>query len=198
MARVIGMDGMQWAAEITKAVQQAGGMTSLWAGGPGSVPGTVAWSSLVDSFASLEQMGDALLGSADYVSLLAQAGQHVASIEPDVMMEIVHGAITGQAELGSYIGAVNATVNPDRGPEALAWAVQIADAWAETTGVPVVVVTNAAGPMGGVGWLARHADAASIDASNAKIAGSASFAEVYGAGAGLFTDGHQMYARRVA
>jgi hypothetical protein len=192
------MAGIQWAAEITKTVQDAGGVTSLWVGGPGWSAGTVAWSSLVDSFAAMEQMTDAVSSHAGYLSLLGQANEHMASLEPDVLLEIVHGAVTSPAPVGSYVGGVSAMVNPDRAAEAMGWAVQVADAWTETTGVPVIVATLVAGPMGGVEWLARHDDAASIDAANAKVAASASFAEVYAAGGGLFTGGHQGYARRLA
>jgi hypothetical protein len=199
MGRVAGMGGMQWAIDITKAVQEAGGMTSLWAGGPGSTPGTVAWSSMVDSFAAMVEFQDAITASPAYQALLAKAGDHVVSIEPDTLMQVVHGEITGQAEVGSFLGAVNAVANPARGMDAMAWAPSIADAWTAATGLPCVVVTNAAGPMSDIGWLVRFDSAAAIDAANAKVAASAEYMEVYAGGAGLFeSGGNQMYARRIA
>ena len=199
MARVNGRPGIEWASQITKAVQAAGGRTSLWAGGPGSTAGTVAWSSLVDSFASWVENSDRLSENQEYLTLLAQAGQHIASLEPDTMMQVVHGEITGQAEIGTFLAAVTATADPAHGMEALAWAPVIADAWTAATGLPVAVTTNAAGPMDNVQWLVRFDDAAAVDEANGKIAASAEYQEVYASGAGLFTsDSNQMYARRIA
>ncbi len=199
MARVTGLAGMDWASEIAKVVQAAGGMTSLWAGGPGSVPGTVAWSSFVDSYAAMVEANEKLMANADYTKLLAQAGQHVASIEPDILMQIIHGEITGAAEVGSFLGAVSATADPARAMEALAWAPVIADAYTAATGVPVVVTTNAAGPMDTIQWLTRYEDAAAVDEAAGKAAASSAYLEVYATGAGLFTsDSNQMYARRIA
>ena len=199
MARVSGRPGLEWASQITNVVQAAGGRTSLWAGGPGSTIGTIAWSNLVDSFAAMVEATDRLNENAEYLALLAQGPQHVVSLEPDTMMQVVHGEITGQAEVGSFLGSVSATTNPDRAMEALAWAPLIADAWTAATGVPVVVATNVAGPMDTVQWLVRFDDAAAIDEANGKIAASSDYLEVYATGAGLFAaDSNQMYARRIA
>jgi hypothetical protein len=198
MAQLSGMGGMQWAIDITKAIQDGGNLTSLWAGGPGSPVNTVAWSTMVDSFAAYTEFSEGLAGNGAFMELAAHGADHIDSFEPDVLMQVVHGELTGQAPVGSYLAAINATINPDREAEAGAFAAQIADAWSATTGIPAVVVTYAAGNMGEISWLARHDDASSVDDANAKVAASASYAEANAGGAGLFTDGNQMYARRVA
>ena len=198
MAQLSGMGGMQWAIDITKAIQDGGNMTSLWAGGPGMPVNTVAWSTMVDSFAAYVEFSDGLAANAAFMELAAQGREHIDTFETDVLMQVVHGELTGQAPIGSYLAAINATINPAREAEAGAFAAQVADAWSATTGIPAVVVTYAAGNMGEVGWLARHDDAASIDDANAKIAASASYAEAAAGGVGLFTEGNQMYARRAA
>jgi hypothetical protein len=198
MARLSGMGGMPWAIDITKAVQDCGGATSLWSGGPGATFGTVAWSTMVDSFEAYTEFADSLSTNEAYLALAAQGVDHIDTMEPDVMMQVVHGELAGQAPVGTYLGAINATMNPDRAAEAGVFAAQIADAWTATTGVAAVVTTFAAGSMNEIGWLARHENAASVDAANAKIAASASYAEALAAGAGLFSSGNQMYARRVA
>jgi hypothetical protein len=199
MARVNGRPGIEWASQVTKVVQAAGGRTSLWAGGPGSTVGTIAWSSLVDSFAAVVENADRLNQNEEFLALVSQASQHVISMEPDTMMQVVHGEITGQAEVGSFLAAVTATTDPARGMEALAWAPVIADAWTAATGLAVAVATNVAGPMDTIQWLVRFDDAAAVDEANAKIAASNEYLEVYATGAGLFTsDSNQMYARRIA
>jgi hypothetical protein len=198
MARLSDMGGMQWATDVAKAVQDAGGMTSLWAGGPGSTFGTVAWSTMVDSFAAYAEFADNLSTDAAYLELAAQGDGHIDTMEADVLMQVVHGELTGQAPVNSYLQAVTAQINPDRSADAVTFAAQIADAWTAATGVSAVVATYVAGSMGEVNWLARHDNASSIDAANAAIAESASYAEATAGGAGLFTDGNVMYARRIA
>jgi hypothetical protein len=197
-ARINSMAGMQWATDIATTVQAAGGRTSLWAGGPGSTLGTMAWSSLVDSFAELTEMNEQLMANDDYLALLGQAGQHLDSTEPDTLMEVIHGEIAGQAEIGSVLSAVSAVPNPARGAEAATWAPTIADAWAEATGIPVVVTTNAAGPMGEIGWFAVFESPGAVDDANAKLAASTAYQEASAGGAGLFDEGLQQYARRIA
>jgi hypothetical protein len=196
--RLSGTSGMQWAADVTQAVQAAGGMTSLWAAGPGAPIGTVAWSTMVDSFAASAALTEKLASDAMFQALVAQAGDHIEVSEPDVMMQIVHGELTGQAPVGSFLMAITANINPDRAEEATAFAAEIVDAWTAVTKINGVVATYAAGPMGEVTWLARHNNAKSVDSANAKIAKSKKYADVAAKGAGLVTDGNTLYARRVA
>lgn len=198
IGRLSNVGSMQWAADVTAAVQAAGAMTSLWAGGPGSTFGTVAWSTMVDSFAAQAALNETLAGNALFQSLVAQANDHIEELEADVLMQIVHGELTGQAPVGSYLMSITATVNPDRADEAMAFAGDIADAWTAVTKIDAVVATYVAGPMGEVNWLARLGDAKAVDRANAKIAKSKKYADVAAGGAGLFTDGIQQYARRVA
>jgi len=82
MARVNGRPGIEWASQITKAVQAAGGRTSLWAGGPGSTAGTVAWSSLVDSFAAVVENADRLNQNEEFLALVRRL-----SPKPDPLNE---------------------------------------------------------------------------------------------------------------
>jgi hypothetical protein len=198
MGRLSSAGSMQWATDITAAVQAAGGMTSLWAGGPGSTFGTVAWSTMVDSFAAQAALTETLAGDALFQALVAQANNHIEELEADVLMQIVHGEITSPAPVGSYLTAITATINPDRADEATAFAGEIADAFTAVTKIDAVVGTYAAGPMGELTWLARFDNAKAVDRANAKIAKSKKYADVAAGGAGLFTDGNQQYARRVA
>ena len=52
--------------------------------------------------------------------------------------------------------------------------------------------------MDTITWISRHETAAAIDDANAKAAASSDYAAVLAKGAGLFTSGNQMYARRMA
>lgn len=197
-AHVAGLAGFEWARQVTQVVQDAGVPVSLWMGGPGTVPGSVAWSVMVDSVEQWFTMTEPLLADPAYQQASAAGRDVIIGFERDRLIEVVHGAIDGPTEVGGYLGVIEATTHPDRTAEAGAFAVEVADAWSAATGLGAVVATNAAGEMGTITWLARHTDAASIDAANAKVATSASYAEVLARGAGLFTDGVQGYARRIA
>ena len=119
MAQLSGMGGMQWATDITKAIQDGGNMTSLWAGGPGSPVNTVAWSTMVDSFAAYTEFSEGLAGNAAFMELAAHGADHIDSFEPDVLLQVVHGELTGQAPIGSYLAAINAIINPAKEGEAV-------------------------------------------------------------------------------
>lgn len=197
-AQVAGFPGLDWAVMITKVVQDAGVPASLWVGGPGTVPGSVSWSVPVDSFAGWAALNEQLMADAAYRDAGAAGRDVVLGYQPDSMLEVVHGQIDGPAPVGAYLGGIEATAHPDRSAEAMAFAVEVAGAWTEATGVGVVVATLAAGDMSTVQWLARYDDAGAIDEANGKIAASSQYAEVLAKGQGLFTTGNRLFGRRVA
>lgn len=196
--RVRGPAGGAWALEITQAVQAAGVPASLWQGGPGTAPGSVGWSTMVSSMAELQGYLGAIDGDQNYLAL-AQAGQdHVDSMEPDRLLQLVHGEITERTPVGGIVGVVTASINPGHGNDARAWAPTVADAWTSATGVPAVVASNAAGDMSEMHWLVTFADAGAVDAANAKAMTSEAYLAELAAGDGLFAAGDQSYAFRVA
>ena len=190
-AQVAGVAGLDWAMRMTKAVHDAGVPASLWFGGPGTVPGSVAWSVIVDSFADWAGHTARLLEDSEYRRLSAEGREVLNGLEYDRMLELVHGTIDAPTEVGGYVGVVEATVHPDRSIDAAAFAVEVADAWSSTTGLQVVVAVDAAGDMSAMHWLASYPDAASVDEANGKIAVSAEYAAVLAKGAGLFTGGQR-------
>lgn len=197
-AIMAGLAGLEHATKVTGVVQDAGVPVSLWVGGVGTVPGSVAWSVPVDSVARWAAHHDALLADEAYLAAVAEGQGLVESMEADELMQLAHGEIDRPAEVGEYLTSVEATVHPDRSAEAAAFAPEVADAWSSVTGLPAIVVTNAAGSMNTITWLARHADASSIDEANAKVAASETYAAVLAKGDGLFTEGTTAYARRAA
>jgi hypothetical protein len=197
-AQVAGLEGLEWARSVTQVVQDAGVPVSLWMGGLGAVPGSVAWSVPVASIAEWVGYSDRLLADAAYRGVVAGGREAVIEFQPDQMMELIHGEISAPTEVGGFIGAVEATVHPDRSVDAAMFAIEVADAWTAASGAPVVVANLAAGDMSTILWLASHADAASLDDAHAKVAGSAAYGEVLAKGNGLFTAGVRRYARRIA
>ena len=197
-AQMAGIPGLEWATQMTKVVHGAGVPASLWFGGPGTVPGSVVWSVLVDSFAEWADITARLLEDPEYRRMSTEGRELLVGLDDDRMLQLVHGTIDAPTDVGGYAGVIEATVHPDRSAEAAAFAVEIAEAWTSTTGVRAVVAVDAAGDMGSIQWLASYPDAASIDAANGKIAASAEYAAVLEKGNGLCTTGHRAYARRAA
>lgn len=198
MAQVAGLAGVEHATNATRVVQDAGVPVSFWVGGLGAVPGTVAWTVPLESFAQWADYTERLAADAAYNQVSREGADLILSFEPDQLFQLVHGEIDRHTEVGEFIGSIEATVNPERSPEAAVFAAEIADAWSAATGRPALVVTNAAGDMSTITWLARYEDAAEIDDANAKIAASETYAAALAKGDGLFTSGTQVYARRMA
>lgn len=198
MGQVHGLEGLDWGRRITEVVQAAGIDVSYWVGGPGTVPGSVAWSVPVDGYAEWFAITEQLMGDADYQRLASEGRDHIQAMEPDVTLEIVHGELGPRAEVGQFVGSIQATVHPDRGAAAGEFAVRITDAWSNTTGRQAIATRHGAGSSGVIEWLARYEDAAAIDEANAKVAVSESYAAVLATAEGLFTDGRRSYARRMA
>ena len=198
IAHVEGLQGIEKAVEATQVVQNAGVPASLWVGGPGSVPGTVAWSVGVETFAQWAGYTDTLAADAAYGDF---ARKHVGTIvvtEADSLGEVVYGEIQGQSEVGDYIGSLEAVVHSDRAADAAAFAVEVADAFAATTGLSAAVVKHLAGDQATIGWLVRYGTAEAVDDAEAMTAASADYAAVMAKNTGLFTAGNRMFACRAA
>jgi hypothetical protein len=198
MGHVEGIDGIEKAVEVTQIVQNAGLPASLWVAGPGSVPGTVAWSVGVETFEQWADYTDKLAADAAYADFARKNVGTITMAQADTLSEVVHGEVQGGSEVGDYIGSLEAVVHPDRAADAGAFAVEVADAFTETTGLPVAVVRNLAGDQGTIGWLVRYGTAGAVDEAEAKTAASADYAAIMAKNVGMFTSGNRLFARRAA
>ncbi len=192
--------GTAWAMDVTGKVQERSDLpVSLWSGMMGTRPGTIVWSARIDGVAQMAALNDTMLADADYLAAVNAGAELVESVEMDRVVEIIHGELTGPAEIGSFSGNVMAVAQEGKVGAAGAWAVEIADIWSGITGLPAIVTTTTAGPMGEYGWFVRHADAASIDDASTKLMASPDYIEALDRSAGLFQPGAiQRYARRIA
>ncbi len=198
MGHTQGMQGIEKAVEVTQIVQQAGMPVSLWVGGPGLVPGTVAWSVPVESFAQWAAYTDTLAADAAYTAFARENVGTILFTEPDVLSEIVHGDLGTMSEVGDYLGAIEATIQLGKEADAWAFAVEAADSAAAVAGLNVVVTNNAAGEQGTISWLVRYGAAGAFDDAAAKLAASADYQAVLAKAGGLFSSGNRLMARRAA
>lgn len=196
-----GSAAVGWAMEITSRVQEVTEVPlSLWVGQAGTPTGTLAWSMPTEGMAHLTEMNDRLQADDDLNKLVIDHSRDfVVEVMPDRLAMIIHGEVTDQAPVGSFVGAVTSRALPGKWTEAGAFATSIADMYTGITGLPVVVAATTAGAMGEYGWFVRHADGASIDAATAATMTDERYAAELDRAGDLFEPGAAfIYGRRVA
>jgi hypothetical protein len=195
-----GGEAAAWAMEVTGKAREASGLPiSLWAAAVGLPTGTYAWSAPVEGMAQLAAGTEKMNADAAFGELVGKGREFIADVHPDRLLQLVHGEISGPAEVGSYMSSVTAVAANGQGAAAGAWGVKIADISSSVTGLPVVLLGTVAGPMFEFGWFVRHATAASFDEANAKTMESESYAAEVESGSTLFQPGaNQVLAQRIA
>ncbi len=200
--RVIGgADAVGWAMEVTARVQEVTQMpVSLWMGQAGFPNGSLGWSMPAEGMAQVTEMNDKLQADDTLTKLITDHGRnYVVEVSADRLAMIIHGEISGQAPVGSFIGAVVANAAPGKWGETGAWAPTIADMYSEITGLPVLVAATTAGLMGEYAWYVRHDDGASIDAATAAAMSSEKYSAELDRAGHLFEPGGTWgYVRRIA
>lgn len=196
-----GSNAVGWALEVTARVQEVTQMpVSLWMGHAGFPNGSLGWSVPTDGMAQLTEMDGKLQADDQLTKLVNDHGRdYVVEVMADRLAMIIHGEITEQAPVGSFIGAVIANAAQGKWGEAGAWAPTIADMYTEITGKPVLVAATTAGMMGEYSWYVRHDDGASIDAATVAAMSSERYGAELDRAGDLFQPGGTWgYVRRIA
>ena len=189
-----------WAMEVTEKANAVTGLgASLWAGTAGLPAGSYAWTAPIEGMAQLAEANEQMMGDPGLADSISKGREFIVDVMPDRVAQLIHGEVGEPAGVGMFLGTVNAVAAEGQGVAAGAWAVKIADVFTEITGLDVLVATTVAGPMFEYSWAVRHATAASIDESTAKVMASASYAAELDSAGGLFHPGAaQEYSRRIA
>lgn len=189
-----------WAMEMNEIVNKhATSEVSLWMGSYGAQPGTLGWSTMLESLGQVDEFNGKMAADSDAHAKMADAANYVAEADADRLITLVHGEITESAAVGSYVGMVRAMAAPGKWAAAGAWAVEIAGIYSEVTGLDVVVGATSAGPMGEYSWFVRHDDSNSVQASMAATMGSEKYVVEVEKGGEFFMPGAvQMVAQRLA
>ena len=104
-------------------------------------------------------------------------------------------------QIGACIAPVTqAVAATGKMPEAVAWAVDMAQHASSVTGTNVSLLVNAYGDFGGMAFISTVADMGVADASAEALRADADYIAKIGASAGLFVDGsaHQSLLQRLA
>jgi hypothetical protein len=206
-ARVLTLQGdtretMPWALEVTAHVNAKTGLdVSLWGSVFGYPVGTIAWSTMVEGRAQLSGEMAQLATDNAYLDLALKAQQWVTGPAEDNFRSVVHG---GPGDTPPAVGAVasvtEALAATGKMPEAVAWAVDMAQHASNVTGTAVSLLVNAYGDFGGMAFISTVADMGVADAAGDAVQSDSDYITKIGASSGLFVDGsaHQSLLRRIA
>lgn len=167
---------MPWVVDITAYVNANSPLeVTCWAGTFGYPIGTVAWSTFVDSQATLAAATSGLLSQDGYFDRLDAAAEFVTTPGQDLLREVVYGSPADPPPVGAVAQITTATALVDRLADAVGWAVEIAQHLEGVIGSPIGVLTDVYGTIGSINWIGVVADAAASDASRAKVAADTSY-----------------------
>jgi hypothetical protein len=193
---------MAWAAEINAYVSKKSGRPIvLWSVNFGQPVGTVIWSLPVESHADLQAAFAGLAEDEGYFALIEKGAPFVTGPMVDQLGEVVHGAPTpGGRPVGSVGLVTTATMSADKGADAVAWSVELANYVTSVTGDPIMFVLDAYGTFGHAAWIGAAADMAAVDAANAKMQTDPGYLKRLAGSGGLFIpgSGHRSLVTRIA
>jgi hypothetical protein len=206
-ARVLTLQGdpretMPWATEITaKAMSITGLDISLWGSVFGYPTGTLAWSTIVEGRAHLGTAMAKLPADNAYLDLVLKAQEWVTGPAEDIFRSLVHGGPGDEPPaVGAVASVTQAVAATGKLPEAMAWAVDMAQHASSVTGTNVSLLANAYGDFGGMAFISTVADMATADAAAETLQADGDYIGKIGASTGLFVDGsaHQSLLQRLA
>jgi hypothetical protein len=193
---------MPWAVEITAHVNANTGMdVSLWGSVFGMPTGTLAWSTMVEGRAQLSGEMAKLPSDTAYLDLAVKAQDWVTGPAEDTFRSVVHGGPGAEPPaVGAVASITQAVAATGKMPEAVAWAVDMAQHATTVTGMTVSLLVNAYGDFGGMAFISTAADMAAADAAAEAVQADADYVAKISASAGLFVDGsaHQSLLQKLA
>jgi hypothetical protein len=128
----------------------------------------IVWSARVEHLADAVAIDDNLFADDDFAQWVEENDGLFLGPSADSIWQVVHGAPSGPPK--QYLQATRAVCGNGTASDAMALGVELADAAAGITGVPVMFVSGVTGDYGAVGWLSGVDDLAEAEAANAALA----------------------------
>ncbi len=161
---------MPWATDITAYVNANSTLqVGCWAANFGYPIGTVAWSAMVDSQATLADATAKLLSEEGYLDLLDAGSDLLSMPGQDFLREVVYGEPGEPPPIGAVARITTATAAVDRIPDALGWAVDIAKYAEGVIGTPIAVFADVFATMGGITWISVQPDIVAAETAGTKL-----------------------------
>jgi hypothetical protein len=161
---------MAWTIGITEQVRTiTGHQVDAWASVLSPDAGLIVWSMWAEHLADVEQAGDKLAASPEFLESL-KAGDSVAEGPVvDGLAVLVHGELDLAAGPPSYVAVANAVAAPGHLSDAITAGIEIADHATRVSGQSTVFVVNSTGPYGGCAWLTGCPDIETVEAGEGAL-----------------------------
>lgn len=180
---------MPFVHEVTAFVNEHSSLdVHCWMAGFGMPVGTVAWTTIVDSQATLAAATADLMTNAAYLDLLDGATEMATSPAVDSLSSHIYGDRKPSAP-GSVLNMTSGVAETARMADAVAWAVDMASYVETLIESPVVVASSLFGTLGQMSFVSIYDDYAEADAVRAKVQTDAGYHERITGSAGLFVSG---------
>jgi hypothetical protein len=191
--------GMRQALDTNRYVNENSSLeVSLFQVLQGAPLGTLTFAYRTESYAESMAEADKLLQSDEYMHKVESGAHFFVGNPQDHLAEYIHtsGTIVGAPAAASI---VTATMQVDKAPKAIGWAIELADFMAKLSDVPTAVLTSNFGQYGSVAWLSYGSSLAQLEEAGKKINADAEFAKRMGRSEGLFVPGSgaSMLSRRI-
>jgi hypothetical protein len=191
---------MGWSASITEQVRSITGFgVDAWASVMSPDAGTVVWSIWVEHLSEIEQGGDKLAASGDYLASVKTGQEFIDGPVVDGLSTLVHGAPDLSGDPPNYVTAAQAVAAPGRLSDAITSGIEIADHAAKLTGLPTMFVVNSTGAYGGCAWLTGCPDVDAVEHGEAALMGDPEWLKLIDrVGTAYNPDASQAIYRRIA
>lgn len=147
----------------------------------------VSWTARVEHLADAVAIDDNLFADEGFAQWAEDNDGLYVGPTSDVISQVVHGAPTGPPK--GYVQVTRAICANGSITEAMGLGIEIADAAARITGIPVMFVTPVVGDYGAVGWISTADDLAEVEAANAALSSDDDFLKLVDRAGHAFTPG---------
>ncbi len=190
-----------WAVGVAGAFETATGRrVGVWSSIVGGVTGHVSWSMPVGGAAEMVQLTATAFDDDAYLASIEEGRHLMAGPAKDTLYRPYGGAEfdPDQGEAGNVAIVTTATARAGSLGEAVGWGLEAAEYVGQLTGIPTVLLGNAAGRFSRLTWMGVAEDAAAADAAQDAWATDDGYRKLIARGGDHFVDGSartQLFAR---
>jgi len=163
-------EAVTFVGEVTEKARQETGMDiHAWMATMSPEFGTVVWATFAEDLEHLEQANDKLAMSESFIDLTDRGAGLFAGPLSDALSQVVAGEVDPTTPPPNYVTMARADAANGQLRGAFAGGVEIAEAGARITGVPVLFLVAATGPYGGCAWSSGFADIGALEQAEAAL-----------------------------
>jgi hypothetical protein len=190
---------LAWTVETTELVRNVTGhQVDAWTTVLSPDAGLVVWSMWAEHLVDIEQAGDKLMASSEYLDAVKAGDAVFEGPLVDGLASLVHGDIDLAGEPPNYVAVVTAAAVPGHLGDAISGGIEIADHATRVSGLNTLFTIESTGPYGGCAWITASPDIDTIEAADAALMGDADWLKLIDrAGTAYNADAAQAIYRRI-